>query len=203
LRRLCDAYLLPPHFITFGLSNDWPTPCPMAMTSSSVAIAPNGAYLPLTTVFTPPPSCFTAISQYSPYGYPNSYSVNLAPGDEGCTACWLGLPTSTNCFPSAWDVSAVYSASVCPQGYHLACSSINRINTTASETVGTCCPRLEHPPKNWRNADLLFVASIFAKQRIYLQYHLHGSRPSHAHLPMAMEISVLTFFTCGTGGALS
>jgi hypothetical protein len=100
------------------------------------------AHLPLTTVFIPPADCFTDVSLLSGYGYPTSYSVGLGPGNEfsDCTPCWLGLASTSTCFPSGWSQSAVFSPGVCPDGYYAACSSINSIGTL-SETVATCCPR--------------------------------------------------------------
>lgn len=103
---------------------------------------PTTPYLALTTVFTPPSNCFTDVSLLSGYGYPTSYSVGLGPGNEfsDCSPCWLGLASTSTCFPSGWSLSATFSPGICPSGYSIACSSINSIGTLA-ETVATCCPR--------------------------------------------------------------
>jgi hypothetical protein len=112
------------------------------VTSTVPAVTVSG-YLPLTTVFTPPAECFTDIAWYSPYGYgeTSSYNVGIGPlSGPGCSPCWMGLPSSSSCFPPGWDVSAIYSPGKCPMGYTVACSSVNSIGTL-TETVATCCPR--------------------------------------------------------------
>jgi len=104
------------------------------------------ATLPLTTIFTPPRNCFTDVSLFTGYNYPTAsnspYSVGLGAGNEfsNCSPCWLGLATTSTCFPSSYSISATYSPGVCPKGYEIACSSVDS-NGQVLETVATCCPR--------------------------------------------------------------
>ncbi|KAH8896102.1 hypothetical protein GQ53DRAFT_9200 [Thozetella sp. PMI_491] len=78
----------------------------------------------------------------SDYGYPTSFTIGLGPGNQfsNCNPCWLGLVSTSTCFPSGYSFSAVFSPGVCPQGYYTACSSVNTIGKIP-ETVATCCPR--------------------------------------------------------------
>jgi hypothetical protein len=116
------------------------------LSSATAADQITSATLPLTTIFTPPPNCFTDVSLFTGYNYPTAsnspYSVGLGAGNEfsDCSPCWLGLATTSTCFPSSYSISATYSPGVCPEGYEIACSSVDS-NGQALETVATCCPR--------------------------------------------------------------
>jgi hypothetical protein len=77
---------------------------------------------PLTTTFTPVPSCTTNF-----YTLPIYYSI--------------GGPLASQCFPSGWvSTSQYFSPGICPNGYTQACSSLS-ISGTDVETQATCCPR--------------------------------------------------------------
>jgi hypothetical protein len=104
---------------------------------SIMALATTSASLPLTTVFTPPASCFTDIAWYQQVSQGGSATVGPL---AGCPQCWLGLSDEPSCMPPGWDVNAVFSPGVCPQGYSVACASVH-MSGTRLETVGTCCPR--------------------------------------------------------------
>lgn len=116
--------------------------CAKEQEPRQAAESPTTPYLPLTTTFTPPSNCFTDVSLLSGIGYPISYSVGFGAGNEvsDCSPCWLGLATTSTCFPSGYSSSAIYSPGSCPSNYYVACSSINSIGTV-TETVATCCPR--------------------------------------------------------------
>jgi hypothetical protein len=84
--------------------------------------------LALTTTFIPSPSCLTDIYMYTLGGI-HYFSLG---------------PPNTNCFPSGWQpaTAAYFSPGICPQDYGIACSSYNSIDSL-TETVATCCPKLD------------------------------------------------------------
>lgn len=78
--------------------------------------------IPLTTTFTPSPSC---LSDY--YWISNAF-ISLGPA------------STSDCLPSGWQVTSQYfSPGVCPSGYMIACSTTNTIGSL-TETQATCCP---------------------------------------------------------------
>jgi hypothetical protein len=127
------------------------------------------ATLPLTTIFTPPPNCFTDVSLFTGYNYPTAsnspYSFGLGAGNEfsNCSPCWLGLATTSTCFPSSYSISATYSPGVCPEGYEIACSSVDS-NGQAFETVATCCPRYALQSPNFHPFDSIPLHLSFLKK---------------------------------------
>jgi hypothetical protein len=90
-------------------------------------IATMSSVLALTTTFVPSSSCLTDIYMYNP---------------GGSRFFSLGPPDVSDCFPSGWEpaTTAYFSPGVCPQGYGIACSSYNSIDTL-TETIATCCPK--------------------------------------------------------------
>lgn len=98
--------------------------------------------LPLTTAFIPAPSCFNDIGWYSTSGDSVVYATVEAGNSCVEPTCWFGLPSSSDCFPSGWGLSATYSPGVCPAGYSVACSSLAS-HDTVFETIGICCPRYD------------------------------------------------------------
>jgi hypothetical protein len=87
---------------------------------------------PLTTTFTAPSSCTTAIGLYQiwPPGT-DRYHYEQGP-----------LYSRKDCFPSGYDASPwqYYSPGLCPSGYTPACSSTEIISRGAAEIAHTCCP---------------------------------------------------------------
>lgn len=86
------------------------------------------SYLPLTTTFTAPASCFN-----------NPWQIL-----EGATTWWKqGGDGDANCFPPAFPFSnsrIVYSPGICPAGWTSACDET--ISTTGTlQTIVSCCPR--------------------------------------------------------------
>jgi hypothetical protein len=78
--------------------------------------------IPLTTTFTPSPSC---LSDY--YTFSN--------GEFS-----LGPPQTSDCLPSGWQPTSQYfSPGLCPSGYLIACSTVVSIDAL-TETQATCCP---------------------------------------------------------------
>ncbi|KAE9371654.1 hypothetical protein N431DRAFT_484149 [Stipitochalara longipes BDJ] len=102
--------------------------------------------IPLTTVFTPAPSCIT-----------DYYSSGI---------CFLGQwpdPITHACLPSGWDVSSQhFSPGICPSGYYIACSSLVSLGTY-TETQATCCPSsysCQTDNNNpWFSTDQCFITS--------------------------------------------
>ena len=82
--------------------------------------------IPLTTTFTPSPSCLSDYywtSPYTPLGFIS-----------------LGPPSTTDCLPSGWEVTSQhFSPGLCPSGYVIACS-ITTVLDNHTETQATCCP---------------------------------------------------------------
>ncbi|KAK0748493.1 hypothetical protein B0T21DRAFT_23293 [Apiosordaria backusii] len=87
---------------------------------------------PLTTTFSAPSSCSTALS--------NFYEVFEGEKDSSYVQGPL-FPTHKDCFPSGYDPEPTkyYSPGFCPQEYTAACSSI-RTSSTVTETAVACCP---------------------------------------------------------------
>ncbi|KAK2612499.1 hypothetical protein QQS21_001437 [Conoideocrella luteorostrata] len=83
---------------------------------------------PLTTTFTPRPSC-TSYDGFTRFQY-QSDGFYLAQG-----------PWMEDCFPNSFKPfrQYYYSPGICPSGYTAACSSLNSVGTS-TETVRTCCP---------------------------------------------------------------
>jgi hypothetical protein len=78
--------------------------------------------IPLTTTFTPSPSCLSDYYTFS--------SGELS----------LGPPQTSDCLPSGWKPTSQYfSPGLCPSGYTIACSTVVSIDTL-TETQATCCP---------------------------------------------------------------
>ncbi|ROW07861.1 hypothetical protein VMCG_03483 [Cytospora schulzeri] len=86
---------------------------------------------PLTTTFTAPSSCATAIGVYQIWPESDSYYYEQGP-----------LLSRTECYPNGYDASPsqYYSPGLCPTGYTAACSSTGLISHTVTETAYTCCP---------------------------------------------------------------
>jgi hypothetical protein len=82
---------------------------------------------PLTTIFTPPPSCISSMSDVFLQILASSAFDGLLYG-----------PLSAVCFPSDYqDIRSVYYSPglFCPVGYETACISFD-----STDTVVTCCP---------------------------------------------------------------
>ncbi len=81
-------------------------------------------HLPLTTTFTPDPSCL---------------STYVSNGTN--TAFFLGPISGSACYPSGWALTGTnyFSPGLCPSGYVGATTSLNSINTIV-ETIVDCCP---------------------------------------------------------------
>ncbi|PMD47738.1 hypothetical protein L207DRAFT_163277 [Hyaloscypha variabilis F] len=92
--------------------------------SSTAATTTFGVPLPLTTTFTPAPSCF---------------STYVSNGTN--TVFYLGPIGDLACYPSGWALNSTnyFSPGHCPSGYFGVTTSLNSINTLV-ETVVTCCP---------------------------------------------------------------
>lgn len=103
------------------------------ITSVTTATAP----FPLTTIFTPSPSCLSEV-----YEYNKTYTFL---GDTVATFQWNYLgsassPSSTQCFPPGWDSTSQYfSPGLCPSGYTVNSTTLNIIGSI-TETQGMCCP---------------------------------------------------------------
>jgi hypothetical protein len=81
---------------------------------------------PLTTLFSPPSTCFSGIYQETP-------GPNYVLGDPASTAA---------CLPSGFNfaVTSFFSPAFdCPVGWTVACRSTNAIGD-ATESIATCCP---------------------------------------------------------------
>ncbi|KAF4629351.1 hypothetical protein G7Y89_g8796 [Cudoniella acicularis] len=91
------------------------------MTSSSLG--------PLTTTFTPPPSCSS------------SFAHVYISTDPGGTGAFGGPVTTDGCLPSNYQDPYIYyySPGICPSGYTTACSSWTALGPV-TEMVVTCCP---------------------------------------------------------------
>src|ERR1700722_3272522 len=77
--------------------------------------------IPLTTTFTPSPSCL------SDYYWIGSFIS-------------LGPPSTTACLPSGWQLTSQhFSPGQCPSGYVIACSTSIALGSL-TETQATCCP---------------------------------------------------------------
>lgn len=77
--------------------------------------------IPLTTTYTPAPTCTLDIYTAGIY-----YSI--------------GGPSPSVCFPSAWESTSQYfSPGLCPTGYTQACETAVTAGTV-TETQATCCP---------------------------------------------------------------
>ena len=91
---------------------------------------------PLTTTFTPPPSCFSLTALVDSAGVPfQMYTGGFADAELQSSP----FP-GTYCFPSVYPATAgdnwgpYFSPGVCPVGYTVASSTVNN-----SETRGVCC----------------------------------------------------------------
>ncbi|KAE8386703.1 hypothetical protein BDV23DRAFT_138498 [Aspergillus alliaceus] len=93
---------------------------------------------PLTSTFTPAPSCFSDI-----YIWNNTQGLNCVVGKstQTCRLNSLGPPNPHDCLPPGFNSSPqfYFSPGVCPSGYSIACSTVASIGTL-SETRATCCP---------------------------------------------------------------
>jgi hypothetical protein len=77
--------------------------------------------IPLTTTFTPSPSCL------SDYYTTNSFIS-------------LGPPSTSACLPPGWQLTSQYfSPGLCPSGYVIACLTTDTLGSL-TETRATCCP---------------------------------------------------------------
>lgn len=81
-------------------------------------------YGPLTTVFTPPSSCFTPRTAVN-FGYPSLI--------QGCKG-----PYGDPCCPRGWNYHAYFSPGRCPSGYR-GCTLPT--STQRVETTNICCPK--------------------------------------------------------------
>ncbi len=97
---------------------------------------------PLTTVFTPPPSCFSVWTyEAATYNYVSS-GILLQNAIKELL--------NTECFPPSFapdgrgDATIVYSPGVCPRGYTTLSSMI--VN---SVTMATCCYEYNPPLYSW------------------------------------------------------
>ncbi|KAH6677417.1 hypothetical protein B0J14DRAFT_584205 [Halenospora varia] len=99
-----------------------------ARTTTSITVAP------LTATFTPPPPCFSQLTQ-------NYWNISVTSQTGFHQSSWFsggpdrGNPTST-CYPSSWASTQQYfSPGICPTGYTSGC-----LSTTSAETRAICCP---------------------------------------------------------------
>src|SRR5690606_33680528 len=92
---------------------------------------------PLTTVFTPGPVCFKALTApYTPR--PNSGIASLFRGH------WDGFDDASSCYPegtTAFDFihNYYYSPAVCPSGLTAACS-FTGVSFSSGVHASLCCP---------------------------------------------------------------
>jgi hypothetical protein len=141
------------------------TSAPTAAATPSVAAAAlvgqEGANLgPLTTTFTPPPACATAVAACPTC---NSallgQSCDAAGAPVDAASCWPAM-TGAAASPSApFHGLGFYSPGVaCPNGYASACSATAgassgwamQFNLAALETAVGCCPKWVFPGKRFR-----------------------------------------------------
>lgn len=79
---------------------------------------------PLTTTFTPPPSCLNDVRSRTLHHYPE-----LELGCEG--------PGGNECCPEGWATNRYFSPGVCPSGYEACTLPTSR---QREETTNICCP---------------------------------------------------------------
>ncbi|KAF7192310.1 hypothetical protein HII31_06342 [Pseudocercospora fuligena] len=97
----------------------------------------------LTTVFTPPASCFDRTYTLAPTGVD---STDKAPGDDGMFTAFRGY--SSECFPSQATLSDGYvymSPAICPSAYSIATQWLDE----GSATYAYCCPWYMHASESY------------------------------------------------------
>jgi hypothetical protein len=104
---------------------------------------------PLTTVFTPDPTCLSKIETriFRPGGYPE-----LEVGCEG--------PGGNECCPPRWGVKRYFSPGVCPSGYQACALPSTR---QREETTRLCCPEYVLPVTPPRYTDTTRTMANAAK----------------------------------------
>jgi hypothetical protein len=121
---------------------------------SSLSLSARTILGPLTTTFTPAPSCTIPVIACSTCNYGWGAQTCFSGGVEDFTGCWPATGTSAN-LPSPtqplWGWGFYSPGLVCPQGYASACSATaTNIATgtwtpqwsmSAGETAVGCCPR--------------------------------------------------------------
>ncbi|KAL4892919.1 hypothetical protein BDV59DRAFT_178965 [Aspergillus ambiguus] len=94
---------------------------------------------PLTTTFTPAPSC---LSDYYVWNATEGGSCIVGGSTQTCKFNSLGPPSTSDCLPPGYEpvTTAYFSPGLCPSGYNTACSEVVSVGTL-TETRATCCPR--------------------------------------------------------------
>ncbi|CRG83611.1 hypothetical protein PISL3812_00965 [Talaromyces islandicus] len=96
--------------------------------------------LPLTTTFTPAPSCLSDLHllDFTASGFGQ---CSAGTSTFNCRYLHLGPRPTTACEPPGWkpQTGVFFSPGVCPSGYSEACSNVITAGTV-TETRATCCP---------------------------------------------------------------
>jgi hypothetical protein len=100
--------------------------------------------IPLTTAFTPAPTCFSPLTDI--YMTPDLQTEDIQFGDE---LLLLDLPLShpqALFFPSSWEQNpfAWFSRGIRPSGYTAGCTSTTITIFELTQTGAICCPRAGH-----------------------------------------------------------
>lgn len=113
---------------------------------------------PLSTIFTPPPSCLRHLYLERTVTPPIMATfLDLVPTDTFPT---LGWPTQTECYPPGYQAASsafrashgdnavtfggYFSPAACPEGYTSACTE-DILLTSSGEQIALCCPRCVMP----------------------------------------------------------
>jgi len=106
---------------------------------------------PLTTTFTPSPSCLVGAW----------FIGNTSGGNYN----QFGPPSTSDCLPSGYGAGefGVYAPGFCPSGYTAACNASVSLPGTFTGNAVTCCPSLYscQPYSDWRRYAQLFCVSSF------------------------------------------
>lgn len=147
--------------------------------------------LALTTTFVPASSCLTDVylyytslkSQTHPYYF---YS--------------LGPPDTSDCFPSGWEpvTTTYFSPGVCPHGYDVACSNYNFIGTL-TETIATCCPKLDSKHSLWKLRGLKTNSGLHSGYTCYIGPGWYTGEACASEITSSRFITVTTTNPQGSG----
>jgi hypothetical protein len=112
--------------IPSALSTNWAQATPTTLyTLQTSIVAPS---VPLTTTFTPSPSC---LSNW------HANEWDLSEANQAVPTFYLPNEDRPECYPDDYFIVSSYSPGICPSGWELGYQAPSE---SASSTAGLCCP---------------------------------------------------------------